>query len=132
LFSLNFGTAAFGQTSNTTDSTKFSKLQKQKPEIFTSGFIDILNSGQVNASARFIRLFIGEPGKFAIPLSFYSGVSSNNLQGGASSSTTGSRNNEQLVTSYINPLSGLINLSSDGILFLNKQKRLRKQALCIT
>jgi len=30
-----------------------------KPEILTSGFIDIINNGQVNASARFIRLFIG-------------------------------------------------------------------------
>ena len=30
-----------------------------KPEILTSGFIDIVNNGQVNASARFIRLFIG-------------------------------------------------------------------------
>ena len=37
-----------------------------KPEIFTSGFIDIINNGQVNASARFIRLFIGELGKFYI------------------------------------------------------------------
>ena len=57
-----------------------SKPDQYKPEIFTSGFIDILNSGQVNASTRFIRLFIGEPGKFAIPLSLYSGVSSNNFQ----------------------------------------------------
>ena len=44
-----------------------------KPEILTSGFIDIINNGQVNASARFIRLYIGEPGKFAIPLSIFSG-----------------------------------------------------------
>ena len=42
-----------------------------KPEILTSGFIDIINNGQVNASARFIRLYIGEPGKFALPLSIY-------------------------------------------------------------
>jgi hypothetical protein len=32
--------------------------QSLKPEIFISGFIDIINNGQVNASARFIRLFI--------------------------------------------------------------------------
>ena len=38
--------------------------QDYKPEIFTSGFIDIINNGQVNASARFIRFFIGEPDKF--------------------------------------------------------------------
>ena len=58
----------------------FSKASVPKPEIFTSGFIDIINNGQVNASARFIRLFIGEPGKLSIPLSFYSGVSANNFQ----------------------------------------------------
>ena len=43
-----------------TDSTK---TDKNAPEIFTSGFIDVMNNGQVNASARFIRLSIGEPGK---------------------------------------------------------------------
>lgn len=64
------------------DTTKILPRQAQgyKPEILTSGFIDIVNNGQINASARFIRLFIGEPGKFAIPLSIYSGVSSNNFQ----------------------------------------------------
>lgn len=29
-----------------------------KPEIFTSGYIDIVNNGQVNASTRFVLLFI--------------------------------------------------------------------------
>ena len=43
------------------DSTKLGKVEKQKPEIFTSGFIDIMNSGQVNASARFIKLYIHRP-----------------------------------------------------------------------
>lgn len=90
-----------------------------KPEIFTSGFIDIINSGQVNASARFIRLFIGEPGKFAIPLSLYSGVSSNNFQ---SSQAATQRNNDVLVTNFINPLSGLANISIDGVIFFNKKK----------
>lgn len=88
-----------------------------KPEILTSGFIDIINNGQVNASARFIRLFIGEPGKFAIPLSIYSGVSSNNFQ---SAQPGINRNNEQLTTNFINPLSGLANLSIDGVIFFKK------------
>jgi hypothetical protein len=48
-----------------------------KTEIFTSGFLDIMNNGQDNASARFTKLYIGEPNKFQIPLSFYSVVSSN-------------------------------------------------------
>ncbi len=89
-----------------------------KPEIFTSGFIDIINNGQVNASARFVRLFIGEPGKFAIPLSLYSGVSSNNFQNTQSFSQ---RSNDALITNFINPLCGLANISVDGIAFFNKK-----------
>jgi hypothetical protein len=89
-----------------------------KPEIFTNGFIDIINNGQVNASARFIRLFIGEPGKLAIPVSLYSGVSSNNFQGAQSNLQ---RNNDVLVTNYINPLSGLANLSVDGVLYFDRK-----------
>ncbi|HOZ67928.1 MAG TPA: hypothetical protein PLU11_06980 [Chitinophagaceae bacterium] len=98
-----------------------------KPEIFTSGFIDIVNNGQVNASARFIRLFIGEPGKFALPLSFYSGVSSNNFQ----QQVPGfQQSNESLVTNFINPLSGLANLSVDGVIyFTRKKEKLTKTGL---
>jgi hypothetical protein len=91
-----------------------------KPEILTSGFIDIVNNGQVNASARFIRLFIGEPGKFAIPLSIYSGVSSNNFQN--QQVVGGQRSNEHLVNGFINPLSGLANISIDGIIFFNRKE----------
>lgn len=91
-----------------------------KPEILSSGFIDIVNNGQVNASARLIRLFIGEPGRFAIPLSIYSGVSSNNFQNPLASG--GLRTNEQLITNFINPLSGLINLSAEGRFRLAGQK----------
>lgn len=111
------------------DSLKLSKLQKQKPEIFTSGFLDIMNSGQVNAAARFIRLYIGEPGKFAVPLSFYSGVSANNFQNQTTGSAPGVKGNESLVNAYINPLSGLINLSSDGIIFFNQTKKITKSGL---
>jgi hypothetical protein len=99
---------------------KKDSLNVYKPEILTSGFIDIVNNGQVNASARFIRLLIGEPGKFAIPLSIYSGVSSNNFQNQQWPAIT--RSNEPLVINFINPLSGLANLSIDGIIFLNKKK----------
>lgn len=123
---LYLATTAQAQNKSTApDSASIFKAQKQKPEIFTSGFLDIVNNGQVNASARFIRLYIGEPGKFAIPLSFYSGVSSNNFQT-QSSASSGSKSNEQLVTAYINPLSGLINLSSDGVSFFSKTKKITK------
>ncbi|MBK9382809.1 MAG: hypothetical protein IPN39_16015 [Chitinophagaceae bacterium] len=72
-------------TTLTKPTTPTGKTKEYKPEIFTSGFIDIVNNGQVNASARFIRLFIGEPGRFAVPLSFYSGVSNNSFQNNNSS-----------------------------------------------
>ena len=96
-----------------------------KPEIFTSGFIDIMNNGQVNASARFIRLSIGEPGKFSIPLSLYGGVSNNTFQS-QSPTTISQKSNDQLVNQYINPLSGLINISVDGILYFAKSNPISK------
>jgi len=37
------------------------KTTSKKSEIFSSGFIDVINNGQVNASARLIKLYIGEP-----------------------------------------------------------------------
>lgn len=90
-----------------------------KPEILTSGFIDVVNSGQVSASARFLRLYIGEPGRFSIPLSLYSGVSANNFQSQQNGSLS---SNQILVSHFINPLSGLINVSVDNVLFLNGKK----------
>jgi hypothetical protein len=110
------------------DSADLGKLHGPIPEIFTSGFIDIMNNGQVNASARFIRLNIGEPGKFCIPLSLYGGVSNNTFQspqlGGFSQ-----HNNEQLINQYINPLSGLINVSVEGIRFFSRSKKLTQTGL---
>lgn len=103
------------------------KSTDYKPEIFTSGFIDIVNNGQINASARFVRLLIGEPGKFAIPLSIYSGVSSNNFQN--MQTPAFSRNNDQLVANFINPLSGLANLSVDGVIFFHKNEKLTKAGM---
>lgn len=99
-----------------------------KPEIFTNGFIDVMNNGQINASARFIRLYIGEPGKFAIPLSIYSGVSANNFQN-PTTALIGQRNNDHLINGYINPLSGLVNLSVDGVIYLQKNTTVTKLGL---
>lgn len=91
-----------------------------KPEIFNSGFIDIINNGQVNASARFIKLFIGEPGKFSIPLSFYGGVSNNTFQNQNVVSGQLIKSNDHLVNQYINPMSGLINISIEDIVLKKK------------
>lgn len=101
-------------------SRKSQVSQVGKPEIFTSGFIDIINNGQVNASARFIRLYLGEPGKFNLPVSFYSGVSSNNFQQYQPQVQQG---NETLYTHFINPLSGLANLSVEGLWLIPTKKQ---------
>jgi hypothetical protein len=112
------------QTNSRTDSIDSSTIKKlPKPEIFTTGFIDVLNNGQINASARLIRLFVGEPGKFAIPLSLYSGVSANNFQAQAQ---IGIKSNDHLVNNFINPLSGLVNLSVDGIVYFKKTEKITK------
>ena len=103
--------------------TKFSSAQNSnqyKPEIFTSGFIDVMTNGQINASARFIRLFIGEPNKFSIPISFYGGVSNNQFQNQQQGGQL-LRSNDHLVNQYINPMSGLINISIEGIKFSKKK-----------
>lgn len=81
-------------------------IKSQKPEILTGGFIDIIQNGQMNASARLFRLFIGEPGKFQVPVSLYTGVSANNL--------SYNRQNDELLLNLINPGSGIFSLSFDG------------------
>jgi hypothetical protein len=125
-----FNTIAFAQKVKDTSLKPIAKPQEFKPEIFTNGFIDVMNNGQVNASARFIRLYVGEPGSFAIPLSLYGGVSNNNFQGQGQSATGQLlRSNDHLVNQYINPLSGLINISIDGIHFFKKTERVTKSGL---
>lgn len=108
------------------DTARVHAIQRnsQKPEVLSSGFIDIVNNGQINASARFIRLLIGEPGKFSFPLSIYSGVSSNNFQN--QQFPGGQRTNEHLKSSLINPLSGLINICSEGVSYFGKKKKITR------
>lgn len=108
---------------------KTQKLKLPSPEIFTSGFIDIMNSGQVNASARFVRLSIGEPGRFSIPLSLYGGVSNNTFNGQQGTTAAVQKSNDHLINQYINPLSGLINVSVDGIVYFSKTQKITRGGL---
>ncbi len=91
--------------------------QQKKPDLFNSGFLDIQNSGQMNASARVFRIYIGEPKKFALPLSFYSGVSS----GALNSTHTLLKGSEQLVLGLINPLNGIFNFSTENTIQFGKK-----------
>ena len=61
--------------------------------------------------------------KFAIPLSIYGGVSNNTFQ----SQVAGlQKSNDQLINQYINPLSGLINISIDGITYFDKTPKVTR------
>lgn len=93
-----------------------------KAEIFSSGFIDISTIGQVNASARLLRIYLGEPGKFSLPVSIYSGVSSGNFA--SQNPAQPFAGNDALLTSFINPLSGLINVSVEGQWRPGKEQRI--------
>jgi len=117
----------FAQSLDSAAKNSLVKSQVNKAEILSSGFIDIVNNGQVNASARFIRLFVGEPGKFSFPLSIYSGVSSNNFQN--QQMAGGQRTNEHLVNGFINPLSGLINFCTEGVIYFSKERKLTRTGL---
>ena len=83
-----------------------SKPQAAKPEILSGGFIDFIQTGQMNASARLFRIYIGEPGKFQLPISIFTGVSANNL--------AFQRQNEDFTGNLINPGAGIFSLSFDG------------------
>ena len=98
----------------------------RKPEVFSSGFLDVINNGQVHAAARLLRVYIGEPGKWTLPVSMYSGVSANNFQ---NQYPAGSRSNDHLVNQLINPMSGMLNVSMEGLHFMNKNTRHTKWAL---
>lgn len=103
--------------------TKSDSFAIKKPEIFSSGFIDVMNNGQVNASARFVKIYIGEEGKFILPISFYGGVSNNNFQ---QQTPTFSKSNDHLVNQYINPLSGLVNIGIDDTKYFKKTNKITK------
>lgn len=94
--------------------------QLKKPELFNSGFIDFQNSGQMNASARVFKIYIGEPKKFMLPISVYSGVSGNNYNTGNTNTSKGS---EQMILGLINPMSGIFNISTDNTFRFNKQSK---------
>lgn len=77
-----------------------------RPGILTGGSLDFVQTGQVNASTRVFRLYVGEPGKFWLPVSLYTGVSANHL----SSRSIDDNNTHTL----INPGTGTLNFHIDG------------------
>ena len=98
--------------------------QQERPDLFNAGFIDVINNGQVAASARLVKLQIGEQGKFSLPLSVFGGVSNTSFATGSSSPVL--RGNEHLINQFITPLSGLLNLSVEGIWFIKPRSLITK------
>ena len=117
IISLLFIPFCNGQSKDSVENVNQQKnINPLKPEILKGGFIDIVQNGQMNASARLFRLYIGEPGKFQIPISLYTGVSANNF--------SYIRQNEEFILNLINPGTGIFNLSFDGTnkIIGNKEK----------
>ncbi len=81
-------------------------ISAAKPEFLSGGFIDMFQTGQISASARLLKLYIGEPGKFQLPVSLYSGVTANNL--------SVSNADKDVANVLINPAAGLMNMMFDG------------------
>ncbi len=96
-------------------STKDSMNRKlsEPPEWLSAGMMEWGQGGQLLASARVVRLMIGEPGKWQLPLSVYSGVTQagSNAWGG---SVNGSRSNESISWQMYSPWSGLMNVGFEG------------------
>ena len=85
----------------------------EPPEWLSAGMMELGQGGQMQASARVVRLNIGEPGKWQIPLSIYSGVT----QAGANSMNatgTGFRSNESITWQLYSPWSGVFNIGFEG------------------
>lgn len=85
----------------------------EAPDWLSAGMMEVGQGGQLQAAARIVRLFIGEPGKWQLPLSLYSGVA----QPGTSSTGTNvssTRSNETITWQLYSAWSGMINLGFEG------------------
>lgn len=85
----------------------------EPPEWLSAGMMELGLGGQMQASARVVRLLIGEPGKWQIPLSIYSGVT----QPGAAAVGGGgvvNRLNESITWQLYSPWSGVLNIGFEG------------------
>lgn len=114
-----------GTTSVDTSGKK--KLTTSKTEVFNAGFIDLASNGQVGASARLVKLMVGEPDKFSIPFCVYGGVT--NAAFAQNSFTGATKSNEHLVSQFITPLSGLLNFSVDGILYRRVPQKITRAGM---
>lgn len=76
-------------------------------QFLKNGFVDFLTDGNMQASARLLRLNIGERDKFYLPLFIYTGASGNAFGEDKLNRTT--------VSNLLNPIGGSVNLSFNGL-----------------
>lgn len=98
------------------------KALNPKPELLTSGFVDVYSNGQTGAAARLVRLNIGDPNGLQLPLSVYAGVTAQSFPG-YSAQQGAAENSQNLGGQMLNPLAGILNTCIDGIWFTKKQLR---------
>lgn len=85
----------------------------EMPDWLSAGMMEVGQGGQLQAAARVVRLFIGEPGKWQLPLSLYSGVAQPGV-GAMGSPGSLARSNESITWQLYSAWSGLINLGFEG------------------
>lgn len=86
------------------------RKSNEPPDWLSAGMMEIGPGGQMQASARIVRLFVGEPGKWQLPISLYSGVA----QPGSSAAMSGGRSNESITSQLYSSWSGMMNLGFEG------------------
>ncbi|MEY5034284.1 MAG: hypothetical protein RL447_662 [Bacteroidota bacterium] len=85
----------------------------EPPEWLSAGMMEWGQGGQMQASARVVRLMIGEPGKWQLPLSLYSGVSQSGSNTAGAVAMSG-RSNESITWQLYSPWSGVMNMGFEG------------------
>lgn len=76
-----------------------------KPELLTKGFVDYGVAGQIQASAQLLKLNIGEPEGFKIPIYIITSATSGNLGD--------NEKNKSTLFDIINPTGGILNLGAN-------------------
>jgi len=76
-------------------------------QFLKNGFVDFLTDGNIQASARLLRINIGERNKFYLPFFIYTGTAGNAFGT--------NKLNETTVSNLLNPIGGTLNISFNGL-----------------
>lgn len=86
---------------------------KESPiEFLGRSYIDIFNNGKIQGTAQLLKLRIGEPNVFYMPLYIFLGASGDGLGS--------SDKNENTAANLLNPIGGLINGTFNGLINIKK------------